>query len=140
MASNAASAAEGQLPPVDLKPLLAKMWPNDDRVTPAEVAHAISHFFTNQVTEAQTASLLMALHFTQMDFRADVLAECASAMTKACAQVPIEELRGVIEKRNLGEGKYNGGLVSRRERKKENTLLNHIGIHFSPLPPFFFSL
>ena len=111
MASNV-PIGQGGLPPVDLKPLLAKMWPNDNRVTPKEIAHAISHFFTNQVTEAQTASLLMALHFTQMDFRADVLAECASVMGKACAQVPIEELRSVIEKRKLGEGRYNGGLVS----------------------------
>ncbi|KEY74095.1 hypothetical protein S7711_05347 [Stachybotrys chartarum IBT 7711] len=111
MASQLAITAQHGLPPVDLKPLLTKMWPVDDtKVSPAEIAKAISHFFTNQVTDAQTASLLMALHFTKMDFRADVLAECAQAMLKAAAPIPVKELREIIAKRGKKEGNYNGGL------------------------------
>ncbi|KKA28168.1 hypothetical protein TD95_004220 [Thielaviopsis punctulata] len=94
---------------IDIKPLLQKMWPGSS-VTPAEVAYAVSHFFTNQVSEAQTASLLMALHFTQMDLRADVMAECAAAMQKAAAQIDAPGLAALIERRGLKAGKYNGGL------------------------------
>ncbi|XWW96553.1 hypothetical protein V2A60_004530 [Cordyceps javanica] len=109
MASQPVATSE-ELPPVDIKPLLAKMWPNDNRVTPDEIAEAISHFFTNQVTPAQTASLLMALHFTQMDFQPEVLAKCAAAMLKAAAPIPVDELNAVISKRGHKEGNYNGGL------------------------------
>lgn len=97
---------------MDIKPLLAKMWPNDNRVTPDEIAEAISHFFTNQVTEAQTASLLMALHFTQMDFNPEVLAKTAGVMLKAAAPIPVADLNAVIVKRSHKEGSYSGGLVS----------------------------
>lgn len=113
MASQAPSMGAGSdaLPPVDIKPLLTKMWPVKNTVTPDEIADAISHFFTNQVSEAQTASLLMALHFTQLDFRADVLAKCASSMLKAAAPIPTQELEAVIARRGRKEGDYRGGLV-----------------------------
>ncbi|KAH7163143.1 glycosyl transferase [Dactylonectria estremocensis] len=112
MSSQSQDHGSGQaaLPPVDIKPLLTKLWPNGHEVSPAEIAEAISHFFTNQVTEAQTASLLMALHFTRLDFRADVLAESARVMREAAAAIPVKELREVIERRGKKEGKYNGGL------------------------------
>lgn len=104
-------AGQEALPPVDIKPLLSKLWPVHATVTADEIADAISHFFTNQVTEAQTASLLMALHFTKLDFSAEVLARCAAAMQKACAQIPVEDIRKVIAKRGRKEGQYRGGLV-----------------------------
>lgn len=100
------------LPTVNLKPLLTKLWPTDSIVTPDEIADAISHFFTNQVSEAQTASLLMALHFTKLDFKADVLERCAYVMRKAAAPIPVEELQSVIQARGRKEGTYTGGLVS----------------------------
>jgi hypothetical protein len=103
---------EQTLPPVNIKPLLTKLWPNSDNVTPSEIAEAISHFFTNQVSAAQTSALLMALHFTRMDFRADVLAESARVMREAAAPIPVKELLEVIERRGRKEGNYNGGLVS----------------------------
>ncbi|KAL6869671.1 anthranilate phosphoribosyltransferase [Amphichorda felina] len=103
-------AGQEALPPVDIKPLLSKLWPVHATVTADEIADAISHFFTNQVTEAQTASLLMALHFTKLDFSAEVLARCAAAMQKACAQIPVEDIRKVIAKRGRKEGQYRGGL------------------------------
>jgi anthranilate phosphoribosyltransferase len=106
-----ASQAQEALPPVNIKPLLTKLWPTDTNVSPQEIAEAISHFFTNQVTEAQTASLLMALHFTRLDFRADVLAECARVMRQAAAPIPVEQLLEVIERRGRKEGNYRGGLV-----------------------------
>ncbi|KAI6785580.1 Anthranilate phosphoribosyltransferase-like protein [Emericellopsis cladophorae] len=104
------ASQQDQLPPVDIKPLLSKLWPMDGRVTADDIADAISHFFTNQVTEAQSASLLMALHFTKLDFEPKVLASCAAAMQKACAQVPVDELKKVIETRGRREGNYHGGL------------------------------
>lgn len=105
---------EEPLPPVNIKPLLTKMWPNNGSVTPTEIAEAISHFFTNQVTPAQTSALLIALHFTRMDFRADVLAETARVMRAAAAPIPVQELLEVIERRGRKEGNYNGGLVSQK--------------------------
>ncbi|KAM5355925.1 hypothetical protein ACJ41O_002571 [Fusarium nematophilum] len=110
MASRLQSDGQDALPPVDIKPLLTKLWPTDSAVTPREISEAISHFFTNQVTDAQTASLLMALHFTKLDFRADVLAECARAMREAAAPIPVKELQEVIARRGRKEGSYRGGL------------------------------
>jgi anthranilate phosphoribosyltransferase len=112
MASQPIGSGQPGLPPVDIKPLLMKMWPGDAvQVEPREIADTIAYFFTNQVTEAQTASLLMALHFTKMDFRADVLAECARAMRQAAAPIPVQALQEVIAKRGKKEGHYQGGLV-----------------------------
>lgn len=99
------------LPLINIKPLLSKLWPIHAEVSSDEIADAISHFFTNQVSEAQTASLLMALHFTQLDFKAEVLAKCAASMRKAAETIDSQSLRAVIEKRGRKEGLYNGGLV-----------------------------
>ncbi|PHH65493.1 hypothetical protein CDD81_2273 [Ophiocordyceps australis] len=111
MASRATNGSHHtQLPPVDIKPLLTRLWPIDTEVTADEVAEAISHFFTNQVTEAQTASLLMAMHFTKLDFRPDVLAKCARVMMDAAAPIPVKELNNVLARRDLSQGNYQGGL------------------------------
>lgn len=80
-------------------------------MTAEDIAEAISHFFTNQVSDVQAASLLMCMHFTGMDRKADVMAACAAAMMKAAAQVDADELRSVVEKRGRPEGSYKGGLV-----------------------------
>lgn len=103
--------ASQDLPPFNIKPLLSKLWPDSNAVTADEIAVAISHFFTNQVTEAQTASLLMALHFTKLDFKAEVLAKCAAAMRQAAVQIPVQEIQEVLDRRGRKEGQYNGGLV-----------------------------
>ncbi|KAK2593128.1 anthranilate phosphoribosyltransferase [Conoideocrella luteorostrata] len=110
MASSQLGAGHSDLPKVDLKPLLTKLWPLNNDVTPDEIAEAISHFFTNQVTEAQTAALLMALHFTKMDFRADVLQKTAAVMLKAAEDIPVDGLNHALEKRGNKEGSYKGGL------------------------------
>ncbi|KAH7357737.1 anthranilate phosphoribosyltransferase [Plectosphaerella cucumerina] len=106
---------KGSPPPelVDIKPLLQKLWPTPDdgpTVTPQEIAEAISHFFTNRVSDAQAASLLISLHFTNLDRRADVMAESAHVMRQAAARVDIEALEAVVRKKNLGAGNYRGGL------------------------------
>ncbi|KJZ78371.1 hypothetical protein HIM_02409 [Hirsutella minnesotensis 3608] len=97
-------------PPVDIKPLLMKLWPIDTHVSADEIAGAISHFFTNRVTDAQAASLLMALHFTRLDYRAEVLAKCAQAMMRAAVPIPVDELKAVLKRRARMEGSYRGGL------------------------------
>lgn len=104
------SGRNGLLPAVDIKPLLTRFWPVDADVTPDDIAEAISHFFTNQITEAQTASLLIALHFTKLDFDAAVLARCARVMMQAAAPIPVKELEAVLERRAKREGNYRGGL------------------------------
>jgi anthranilate phosphoribosyltransferase len=107
------SASVGeQLPVVDLKPLLTRLWPagHPQPATADEIAEAISHFFTNQVSDVQASSLLVGLHFTNLDRRADVLAKTASVMLKAAARIDATELQSVVEKRGRKEGGYNGGL------------------------------
>ncbi|ROT36713.1 anthranilate phosphoribosyltransferase [Sodiomyces alkalinus F11] len=97
----------------DLKPLLKKLWPipaGGSQVTADEIAEAISHFFTNQVSTAQAASLLIALHFTNLDRNADVMAASAAAMRRAAAQVDIPSLRAVVSAKRLAAGDYRGGL------------------------------
>ncbi|KAG6012225.1 hypothetical protein E4U43_007889 [Claviceps pusilla] len=108
--SKSGTGEPNSLPPVDLKPLLTKLWPVNSHVPAEEIAEAISHFFTNQVTEAQTAALLMALHFTKMDLRADVLQKTASVMLEAAEDIPVNDLNAVLTKRAKKEGTYNGGL------------------------------
>ncbi|RDA96023.1 hypothetical protein CP533_5804 [Ophiocordyceps camponoti-saundersi (nom. inval.)] len=101
---------EDGVPIVDIKPLLTKLWPMGKEVSPDEIAEAISHFFTNSVSEAQTASLLVALHFTSLDMCADVLARCARVMLQAMSPAPIEQLRDVLRRRARPESSYRGGL------------------------------
>jgi anthranilate phosphoribosyltransferase len=103
-----------QLPQVDIKPLLARLWPLEPHkpVTADEIAEAISYFFTNQVSDVQAGSLLMCLHFTGLDRKAEVMAGCAAAMRTAAAQIDASELRSVVEQRGRKEGSYEGGMVS----------------------------
>jgi anthranilate phosphoribosyltransferase len=119
--TNGASATEtkvgvSQKPPVDLpslvdvKPLLSRLWPCHPSVQADEIADALALFFKNQVSEAQSASLLMCLHFTGLDRRADVLAECAARMRAAAAQIDVKQLGEVISRRGRREGAYEGGL------------------------------
>lgn len=108
------SDATAELPPVDIKPLLQRLWPcpPPEDVDPEEIANAVAHFFTNQVSQAQTSALLICLHFTGLDRRADVIAACAARMRQAAAKVADEgALRALIEKRGRKEGRYQGGLV-----------------------------
>ncbi|WQF77229.1 Putative glycosyl transferase, family 3, anthranilate phosphoribosyl transferase [Colletotrichum destructivum] len=101
------------LPLIDIKPLLKKLWPVPDaglNVTPDEIAEAISHFFTHQVSDAQAASLLIALHFTNLDRRADVMARSAHVMRRAAAKVDFDDLARVVDRKALAAGRYGGGL------------------------------
>jgi len=101
------------VPLVDLKPLLARLWPlgHPDPVSPSQIAEAISHFFTNQVSETQAGALLMCLHFTGLDRQAEVLAGTAECMLKAAAKIDQPALRAAIDARRRKEGQYQGGLV-----------------------------
>ena len=107
------TSAEEQLPRVDIKPLLSRLWPlgHADPVTADEIAEAISYFFTNQVSDVQASSLLIALHFTGFDRHADVLAKTAAAMLKAATKVDTQELRNAISSPSRKKGSYEGGLV-----------------------------
>ncbi|KAK3390799.1 glycosyl transferase [Podospora didyma] len=100
------------LPEVDLKPLLARLWPlgHAQPVSAEELAQAISYFFTNQVSDVQAGALLMCLHFTGLDRQADVLAVTAAAMLKAAAKIDGAALKAIVELRRRKEGAYEGGL------------------------------
>ncbi|GAB1319142.1 anthranilate phosphoribosyltransferase [Madurella fahalii] len=102
-----------ELPQIDLKPLLARLWPvgHPDTVTPEQIAEALSYFFTNQVSDVQAGALLMCLHFTGLDRQAEVLANTAGCMLKAAAKIDVSKLRSVVEKSGRKEGGYEGGLV-----------------------------
>jgi len=113
-APSQSASARSQLPQVDIKPLLSRLWPlnHSQPATADEIADAISYFFTNQVSDVQATCLLISLHFTGLDRHADVLAKTAAAMLKAAAQIDNAALQSVVERRGRKEGGYNGGLVS----------------------------
>ncbi|KAJ4300165.1 anthranilate phosphoribosyltransferase [Collariella sp. IMI 366227] len=100
-------------PKIDIKPLLARLWPvgHPDPVRPEEIAEAISHFFTDQITPVQAGSLLMCLHFTGLDRQAEVLAKTAECMLRSAAKIDQSVLRAVVEGKHMKEGGYGGGLV-----------------------------
>jgi anthranilate phosphoribosyltransferase len=99
---------------ISITPLLSRLWPSphDANVTAEEIALAISHIFTDQLSPVQTGALLTCLHFTGWDRRADVIAKCAEAMRVAAAVIDKDELQRVVEARGKPRGRYNGGLVS----------------------------
>lgn len=76
-----------------------------------EVAAAVSLIFTNSLSPVQFGVLLWALHTTNLDHQADVLAACANSMRDAAAQVNEEALHDVIKRRRKPEGTYAGHLV-----------------------------
>ena len=100
---------------ISITPLLKRLWPSpsENRVTAGEVAQAISHIFTDQLSPVQTGALLTCLHFTGWDRRADVIAKCAEVMREAASQVDREQLAEVVRTRGRKEGDYHGGLVSK---------------------------
>lgn len=98
---------------VSITPLLKRLWPSpgENNVTADEIALAISHIFTDDLSPVQTGALLTCLHFTGWDIRADVIAKCAQVMRSAASQIDREELSKVIDARGRPEGEYHGGLV-----------------------------
>ena len=99
---------------ISITPLLRRLWPSpgENNVTAEEIALAISHIFTDQLSPVQTGALLTCLHFTGWDRRADVIAKCAEAMRAAASQIDGKELERVVKEKGRPEGDYKGGLVS----------------------------
>jgi anthranilate phosphoribosyltransferase len=99
---------------ISITPLLTRLWPSpgEANVTAEEIALAISHIFTDQLSPVQTGALLTCLHFTGWDRRADVLAKCSEAMREAAATIDKEALLKVAKSRGKPRGQYEGGLVS----------------------------
>ncbi|KAH0544949.1 hypothetical protein FGG08_000875 [Glutinoglossum americanum] len=97
---------------ISITPLLKRLWPNpaEANVTASEIALAISHIFTDQLSPVQTGALLTALHFTGWDRKADVIAECAQSMRDAAWSVDTDALREVVKRKGRREGSYLGGL------------------------------
>lgn len=110
-----ASEAEPSAPQIiSITPLLKRLWPSPAaaNVTADEIALAISHIFTDQLSPVQTGALLTCLHFTGWDRRADVIAKCAEVMRAAGSKIDSEELAKVVKECGKPEGDYQGGLVS----------------------------
>lgn len=99
---------------ISITPLLRRLWPSpgENNVTAEEIALAISHIFTDQLSPVQTGALLTCLHFTGWDRRADVIAKCAEAMRAAASQIDSKDLERVVKEKGRPEGDYQGGLVS----------------------------
>jgi anthranilate phosphoribosyltransferase len=99
---------------ISITPLLKRLWPSpgDSNVTAEEIALAIAHIFTDQLSPVQTGALLTCLHFTGWDRRADVIAKCAEAMREAASKIDREQLAKVVKAQGRSEGDYHGGLVS----------------------------
>lgn len=102
------------LPQISITPLLKRLWPAgvEPHVSAEEIAVAISHIFTNQLSPVQIGALLTCLHFTGRDRTADVIVKCAKAMRDATAPLDRDSLAEVVKRKNMGEGNYKGGLVS----------------------------
>lgn len=102
------------LPQISITPLLKRLWPAgiEPHVSADEIAAAISHIFTNQLSPVQIGALLTCLHFTGRDRTADVIAKCATAMRDAATPVDRDTLAEVVKRKDMGEGHYKGGLVS----------------------------
>lgn len=81
------------------------------KVSAEEIAAAVALIFTNSLSPVQFGVLLWALHTTNLDHQAEVLAACASSMRDAAAQVDEPALTEVIKRRSRQEGTYQGGLV-----------------------------
>ncbi len=99
---------------ISITPLLRRLWPSpgDTNVSPDEIAKAISHIFTDQLSSVQTGALLTCLHFTGWDRIADAIAKCAEVMRAAASQIDRQQLEKVVKTRGRPEGDYHGGLVS----------------------------
>ncbi|SMR44622.1 unnamed protein product [Zymoseptoria tritici ST99CH_3D1] len=80
------------------------------KVSAEEIAAAVALIFTNSLSPVQFGVLLWALHTTNLDHSADVLAACASSMREAAAQVDATALHTVVDGRRRPEGTYGGGL------------------------------
>jgi anthranilate phosphoribosyltransferase len=107
---------------ISITPLLRRLWPSpgENNVRAEEIALAISHIFTDQLSPVQTGALLTCLHFTGWDRRADVIAKCAEAMRNAASQIDKKRLEAVVKARGRPEGDYKGGLVSFIESQHYN--------------------
>lgn len=99
---------------ISITPLLRRLWPSpgESQVTADEIALAISHIFTDQLSPVQTGALLTCLHFTGWDTKADVIAKCAKAMRDAAAPIDRVQLAEIVKAKGRPEGRYRGGLVS----------------------------
>lgn len=97
---------------VSILSLLKRLWPDPegDGVTAIEIANAVSHIFTDSLTQVQAGALLTCLHFTGWDRRADVLSRCSQVMRDAAAQPDRKAIADVIEKQSIAHGSYAGGL------------------------------
>jgi len=100
--------------PVSISPLLLQLANPTTTlysIQATEIAAAVTLIFDNNLSDAQIACLLYALHTTQLDRRPDILAACASSMREAASQVDAAELKEAVKARGLAEGRYEGGLV-----------------------------
>ncbi|KAK4507254.1 hypothetical protein PRZ48_000989 [Zasmidium cellare] len=80
------------------------------KVSANEIAAAVALIFTNSLSPVQFGVLLWALHTTNLDHQAEVLAACALSMRDAAAQIDETALENVLKQRRKPEGRYAGNL------------------------------
>ncbi|KAF2735204.1 anthranilate phosphoribosyltransferas-like protein [Polyplosphaeria fusca] len=99
-------------PKISITPLLKRLWheSGDTKPDSVEIAAAVSHIFTNSLSEVQTGALLTCLHFTKRDHQSDVLSKCSEAMRTFATKIDCDGLSKVVAERGRKEGGYHGGL------------------------------
>ncbi|CZT16727.1 related to anthranilate phosphoribosyltransferase [Ramularia collo-cygni] len=97
---------------VSISPLLKRLSTLESArgVSSKEIAAAVALIFTDSLSPVQFGLLLWALHTTNLDHSAEVLAACASSMRVNAAQVDTAKLHSVVKRKHKAEGTYAGGL------------------------------
>ena len=96
---------------VSIAPLLKQLLdPSIGPATSDEIAAALALVFDDRLSHIQCASLLTLLHSTGRGWEPEVVAKCASQMRAAGVRVDRKLLREAVQKRELKEGTYMGGL------------------------------
>lgn len=115
LASEVSAPMPDKVGTVSISPLLKSLaYPDvaEIRASADDIASAFALIFDNRLSDIQTAALLTLLHSTGKDKQADVIAKCSKRMRDAACQIDKPSLRAAVKSRGLGEGNYNGGLVS----------------------------
>ncbi|KAH0609931.1 uncharacterized protein H6S33_012477 [Morchella sextelata] len=96
-------------PKQSILPLLKALSTARNTVTPDLITSAIALSFRDELSPAQTAALLTALHFTGLDQQPAIIAAAATAMRDAGLLIPA--LPDAVHGTHSAPGSYGGGLV-----------------------------
>lgn len=114
-------------PKQSILPLLKALSTARPDVTPDHITSAIALSFRDELSPAQTAALLTALHFTGLDQQPAIIAAAATAMRDAGLRLP--PLPTAVHGTHSAPGSYGGGLVSTSPPHPSYAISYHIISH-----------